>query len=77
MRYDDKYPEKATLRAAYPNQLHGPFPPVPVAPFLEQSWRLYPCAECNRLTGWRTVLPDVSIPTCSEECRSKAMAPSP
>lgn len=74
VRYDDKYPEKATLRVAFPGQLHGPFPPVAAAPFLEQSWRVYPCAECRQPTGWRTVLPGLSIATCSEECRNAVTA---
>lgn len=71
MKFDAKYPDKTNAQKLNPEKLMGPHKEVEVTSEISQSWRIYPCARCGSLTGWRFSLPSddfPAAPACSEEC---------
>jgi hypothetical protein len=71
VKFDAKYPDKASAQKLYPEKLMGPHKEVEVTSEVTQSWRVYPCSICGVPTGWRWGLPNADFPAspaCSEEC---------
>lgn len=78
MKFDQVYPDIASIRTAYPDKLMGPHPEIRILFGIvrglnqwavTQSWRVFPCLLCRAPTSWRVDLEGCpGSPYCSEEC---------
>lgn len=39
------------------------------SPHIHNSGRIFPCAICKELTGWRDNSLGVEVPICSDDCK--------
>lgn len=76
MKFTEKYPDVVDPIKRFPEKMLGPHPEVIVGPGLAQTWRMYPCAACRVVTGFRLELGDdfPMAPCCSEECAGQLKA---